>query len=195
MICYNDNAMADMIYTDRMQAEDEIIAHWAIHNNFKPLLHLYDDLMQICRFALWNYRKKYYDTTKSKYQTLAPDVCKQAIFHITRSKQWQFENNIVSLEQYSEDHEIDLLDIISSTPEKPNNENKDITDTMTRVTHFEIVNTLSTDRKKQIIDLGLQGYKLNEIANKIGCNRSYVIKVKKEYADKAKEIVQEQKKE
>jgi RNA polymerase sigma factor (sigma-70 family) len=184
--------MAEFVYDDKMYDEDCKIAYFLIHREFKPLLSMESDLMQVCTFALWNYRKKYYDTTKSKYQTLAPDICKQAIFHITRSKQWQFENNIVSLEQYSEDHEIDLLNIISSTPDKPNNENKDITDTITRQTHFEIVNTLSTDRKKQIIDLGLQGYKLEEIAKKIGCNRSYVIKVKKEYKDKAKQIAEKE---
>jgi RNA polymerase sigma factor (sigma-70 family) len=189
------------IYDEYMYKKDCYIAYGVWKKWFKKFTELQpfkDDLIAQCLSKLWLFRRKYDEMKGATYETYAFTICRQIILKVIQTEKWQFENlRLRSLDevigQDENGNNITLFDFNSNaTPEIPNNENKEFTDNVNRTTHFTIVNNLSTNRKKQIIDLGLQEYTLNEIAQMTKCNRSYVIKVNNEYRRKAKEIVKKQ---
>jgi hypothetical protein len=179
----------NFIYTDEMYKEDLYIANWVFRKEFsksKLLQPLKDDLISVCISHLWGNRQKYDEMKGAKYHTFGYLLCFQKICRTIETKQWRFENgynvpldkektkftSLGSLDETVGTDEngdkITLFDFNNNAaPETPLNENKDIKDTATRATHFEIVNTLSTDRKKQIIDLVLQGYKFGRNIKKM----------------------------
>jgi hypothetical protein len=187
-----------IIYTEEMHKQDSILAYMAWNKYYsrrEDLLPFKEDLICACVNNLW-YKRNIYDQMRdATYETFAFMIARQTISKITRSKQWQFEN--LQVQSYDEiieiaDGEVSKFEIIENKKANENQtplEQENIIDDIDRKeVHYAVIGTMKRELKQKILDLTAQGYKSHEIAEQLKCNRSYVIKVKKEYKDKIIEI-------
>lgn len=191
-------------YCDEMYNADYTIAervfrkHFGSQDNLSS--HKYD-LLQLCVVNLCWYRKKYFDPEKGKYEAGASDICKQTIVRGISGKQWKFENNLVSMDETayedSEENEavsfLEVMDKDHSIELEAQAYNEEQSENFYEV-HNEIIGQFNT-KAQEILQLFMDSFKEQEIAEKIGCRRQYVSRVKTQYkcafVDKSLEIEKE----
>jgi len=170
-------------YEDWMFEEDLWIARKCVARNFSHLKHIREDLIQVCVVRLWVYRDKYYEPERnSNYESCAFDVCKQTIWRQIRSKQWQFENNLVSLQTATnESGELTLADTIDIKTESEHDSD------LSTQRYYEIQNEVErtkfyqNTKTQEILTHFFQGYTEEQTAEKVGCRRQYVTRIKSKY--------------
>jgi hypothetical protein len=138
--------------------------------------------VQICVVWLWRYRDKYFDSTKGKYETGAYDVCKQAVIRATRGKQRNFERGFLSLDM-PVDNENETLTFHDLTAKTESEQSAEIVTDEYHEINNEILKRkeYQNTKAKEILQYFFEGYTEYEIKSKVGCCRSYIQKVKKNY--------------
>jgi DNA-directed RNA polymerase specialized sigma subunit len=189
-------------YDEFANQQDTSIAKWVWYKEFSRFPHMQshkDDLIAVCVAHLWLNRKKYSVMKDTTYRTFAYMLCRQKVWKVIGTEQWQFENErMLSLDEMIENKEsesstakLDTIAVANPTDEIVLPQDRELENLATRQNHFAVVQKFN-DKKKEIIGLYAQGYKTQEIADKLKCNRSYIGKVKKEYTDKITELSKRQ---
>jgi DNA-directed RNA polymerase specialized sigma24 family protein len=182
-----------ILYDEYDYNYDNIIANWVWNREFKKYLalaHLEEDIKCGIVAHLWKHRLKYTDMKNATYRTFAYMVARQYVWKIIGDKQWQYENNIFDNgiaeldKKFGETEngiEITLYDIVADKIATNETQDNTLDNFDARNAHYETMHKIKNQRQRQIITYYAQGYKTQEIADKLKCNRSYAGKVKAKY--------------
>ena len=144
-----------------------------------------DDLIASCVNNLWSYRVNHFDPLKGKYEAGAYDVCKQTIWKKTiKDKQWTFENSLVALDMPVGEKGSTLIDVVDQISvdqseqesiDRTGEQFYDVNNVVLKLKQFQ------NDKTQLILQLFFEGWTEEQIAEKAGCRRQYVTRVKSQY--------------
>ena len=187
-INYHEKVTEQNPYCDEMYHADFCLAERVFRENFRSFSSLkkhQEDLVASCVANLWEYRVKFFDPDKGKYEAGAYEVCRQTIWKNTiKDEQWKFENSLVALNQPIGENTGTLIDVVDQmSVDQAEQESIDRTSE-----NFHEVNTaviklkqFKNEKTQEILSLYIQGYTEEQIAEKVGCRRQYISRIKTQY--------------